>query len=64
VSQAALNTEEPAEDALESSEIEGLSISVKKAEGEKCQRCWNRSPSVGTFGDAPEVCAKCYGHIK
>jgi isoleucyl-tRNA synthetase len=64
VSQAELNTEAPAKDSLKSTEIEGLSISVKKAEGEKCQRCWNRSPSVGTFGDAPEVCAKCYGHIK
>ncbi len=64
VSQAELNTEEPGEDSVKSDEVEGLWVTVRRAEGEKCQRCWNWSPSVGTFADAPEVCAKCYGHIK
>jgi isoleucyl-tRNA synthetase len=64
VSQAELSAEAPAADALKSEEIEGLAISVRKAEGEKCQRCWNRSTTVGTISDAPEVCATCYGHIK
>jgi isoleucyl-tRNA synthetase len=46
------------------SEVSELWVLIEKAEGEKCQRCWNRSTSVGSFADAPEVCAKCYGHIK
>jgi isoleucyl-tRNA synthetase len=46
------------------SEVSELWVLIEKAEGEKCQRCWNRSTLVGSFADAPEVCAKCYGHIK
>jgi isoleucyl-tRNA synthetase len=64
VSQAELTQAEPGDGALKSEEVEGLSITVEKAEGEKCQRCWNRSPSVGTLGDVPNICTKCYGHIK
>jgi len=64
VSQAELGSGTPPEDALKSEEIEGLQIKVLQAEGDKCQRCWNRSTSVGTFSDAPEVCDKCYGHIR
>jgi isoleucyl-tRNA synthetase len=48
------------EDAYISAEIEGLMIRVEKAPGAKCQRCWNRDESVGSFTDAPEVCGKCY----
>jgi isoleucyl-tRNA synthetase len=43
-----------------SEQIPGLEIAVEKAPGEKCQRCWNRSLSVGEFIDAPEVCDRCY----
>jgi isoleucyl-tRNA synthetase len=64
VSQAEINTAEPGEGSLKSEEVEGLWVTVERAEGEKCRRCWNRSTSVGSFADAPEVCAKCYGHIK
>ncbi len=64
VSQAEVNTREPSGEAFRSEDVPGLSVTVERAEGEKCQRCWNRSTSVGSFKDAPEVCAKCYGHIK
>jgi isoleucyl-tRNA synthetase len=39
-------------------------VVVEKAEGAKCQRCWNYSASVGTFADLPEICDRCYNHIK
>ncbi|MBW1616937.1 MAG: isoleucine--tRNA ligase [Deltaproteobacteria bacterium] len=38
-----------------SSEIEGLSISVKASDAEKCQRCWVRDPSVGEEA----ICLRC-----
>jgi isoleucyl-tRNA synthetase len=46
--------------AYESVNIEGLHVLVERAEGSKCQRCWNWSTKVGTFEDKPELCEKCY----
>ncbi len=34
-------------------------ITVEKAPGEKCPRCWNYSFSVGKSGEHPAICAKC-----
>ncbi len=65
VSDAALKLQEGRiEGAYESEEISGMSVVVEKAEGEKCERCWNRSKSVGTFSNAPQLCHKCYNVVK
>ncbi len=50
--------------AYESEEIKGMSVIVERAEGRKCERCWNWSPTVGTFRDVPELCQRCYNGIK
>jgi isoleucyl-tRNA synthetase len=50
--------------AYESGEIEGLQVLVERAEGSKCQRCWNWSVKVGTFSDEPELCERCYPVVK
>jgi isoleucyl-tRNA synthetase len=52
------------EDAFESSEIRNLFITVQKASGQKCERCWNWSTSVGKFEGHPEICGRCHGSIK
>jgi len=39
--------------------IEGLRIEVKKAEGEKCGRCWTRSITVGKNAAHPALCDRC-----
>ena len=36
-----------------------LLITVEKAEGQKCERCWNFSTSVGQDPEQPTVCARC-----
>jgi isoleucyl-tRNA synthetase len=46
-------------DAYKSSEFEGLTIGVAKAPGEKCNRCWNYSESVGRDVKHPDVCERC-----
>ena len=46
--------------SYKSKEIEGLEVKVDKAEGLKCQRCWNWSKTVGRFKEAPEICERCY----
>ena len=45
-------------------DMEGLSISIEKAKGEKCQRCWNYSTTVGQDSDDSEICSRCAGAIK
>lgn len=36
-----------------------VSVSVEKAQGEKCERCWCYSTDVGSNQKHPDVCAKC-----
>jgi isoleucyl-tRNA synthetase len=50
--------------AYRSEEVEGLSVTVERAEGEKCPRCWNWSTAVGSFPDAPELCERCHGNVR
>ena len=59
VSEAVI-TESAISDGYKSADVEGLEVRVEKAAGIKCQRCWNWRESVGTFSDAPDVCARCY----
>ena len=44
---------------LQSEEIEGLFIGVKAASGEKCERCWTRSATVGAAEAHPSICGRC-----
>jgi isoleucyl-tRNA synthetase len=39
--------------------VPGLEISVQKAEGKKCDRCWNYSVHVGENSRYPTVCERC-----
>ncbi len=48
----------PAE-AYESAAVEGLSVLVVPAPGDKCERCWIRDVSVGTIAEAPGICQRC-----
>jgi len=45
--------------AFQSKEIEGLGVIVSRAEGNKCERCWNYSESVGKDKEHPTVCSRC-----
>ena len=55
-------------DAIESAEYKSqsdtVSIAIVKADGEKCDRCWNYSLSVGTFKDDPTICDRCNAALK
>jgi len=42
------------------SEVPGLSaVSVERAPGQKCQRCWKYLTSVGSSAAHPQLCARC-----
>ncbi len=61
VSQVALHpTGNPAgERQLASDEALGMSVNVVKAEGEKCERCWNYRDAVGSAPEHPTLCDRC-----
>ena len=40
-------------------DLEGVSFTVSKAQGEKCERCWSYDHSVGQDPDHPTLCARC-----
>jgi isoleucyl-tRNA synthetase len=39
--------------------IRGLRIVVRRADGEKCERCWNYSVRVGESPEFPTLCERC-----
>nr|GEX43552.1 isoleucine--tRNA ligase, chloroplastic/mitochondrial [Tanacetum cinerariifolium] len=43
--------------------VKKIWIGVSRAEGSKCERCWNFSPQVGSFLDHPTLCKRCYDVI-
>jgi isoleucyl-tRNA synthetase len=45
------------------SQSDGLSVGVVKAEGEKCDRCWNYSGYVGKSAEHPLLCDRCVGAL-
>ena len=46
-----------------SEDIDGLTIAIRPAPGEKCDRCWIRSTTVGDFSDHPLICDRCLGVV-
>lgn len=40
-------------------ELDDLSVTVQKADGGKCERCWTYSDTVGACADHPTICARC-----
>jgi isoleucyl-tRNA synthetase len=39
--------------------IPGLEVTIQKAEGQKCERCWNYSVRVGENKRYPTICERC-----
>ena len=37
----------------------GIGVTVRHAEGEKCERCWTYSGSVGNNAEQPTLCSRC-----
>jgi isoleucyl-tRNA synthetase len=50
-------------DAYRSQEVEGLSIRVAPAAGDKCARCWVREASVGQDEAHPTICGRCRDNL-
>jgi isoleucyl-tRNA synthetase len=44
---------------LDTSGPEGVSVSVSRAEGEKCERCWRTVPEISRSGRTDGLCSRC-----
>lgn len=49
---------------VEATGREDLKVTVQAAEGEKCERCWIYSDTVGKDAEHPTVCARCAEALK
>ena len=47
------------EGAMQSEVLPGLAIKIEKADGAKCERCWNYSIHVGENKRYPTICERC-----
>ena len=44
---------------VEVREDNALKVEIQRADGQKCERCWNYSARVGEFANYPTVCERC-----
>ncbi|OWO79337.1 isoleucine--tRNA ligase [Photorhabdus luminescens] len=54
--------EQAGEDAQQS-EIGSLKIAFRKADGEKCPRCWHYAKDVGLVAEHAELCGRCVTNV-
>jgi isoleucyl-tRNA synthetase len=54
-----VKSSEAIEGANYKSESALASVGIVKAEGQKCDRCWNYSIHVGEFPEDPTICERC-----
>ncbi len=59
VSEALLVAEDDCDGSFSKTELKGLSLHVKAADSQKCERCWVRDPAVGADADHPTICGRC-----
>ncbi len=48
---------------VEVHEGDALNVEIRKADGAKCERCWNYSTRVGEFEQYPTVCERCFAAL-
>ncbi|MGO2010673.1 MAG: isoleucine--tRNA ligase [Pseudoalteromonas sp.] len=54
-------TSQPAD--TQTTEIEGLYISVAATDAPKCERCWHYCDDVGSNPEHPEICGRCVNNV-
>nr|WP_314265258.1 isoleucine--tRNA ligase [uncultured Moellerella sp.] len=63
-SQADVVSIEQATAEAQSSELSGLKIAFRKADGEKCPRCWHYTTDIGqAAGEHAELCGRCITNV-
>jgi isoleucyl-tRNA synthetase len=60
VSQVTYANPEEMGNPVDGLQLEGLKIQVELASGVKCERCWVRDETVGSFSEHPAICERCH----
>lgn len=50
-------------EARQSENVRGLKIGLRKADGEKCPRCWHYTMDKGSDMTHPELCGRCVANV-
>jgi isoleucyl-tRNA synthetase len=45
------------------SEVEGLTVAVRKSIAAKCVRCWHHREEIGKYVQHPELCGRCVENV-
>ena len=51
------------DDDGESTDIEGLKLTINASDAEKCERCWHYREDVGSNSDHPTICNRCVENV-
>ncbi|WP_227318324.1 isoleucine--tRNA ligase [Cedecea davisae] len=51
------------EDAQQSEILKGLKVALRKADGEKCPRCWHYTTDIGQVAEHAEICGRCVTNV-
>ncbi|TDX17914.1 isoleucyl-tRNA synthetase [Buttiauxella sp. BIGb0552] len=51
------------DDAQQSEILKGLKVALRKADGEKCPRCWHYTTDVGLVAEHAEICGRCVTNV-
>ncbi|AFJ48395.1 isoleucine--tRNA ligase [Shimwellia blattae] len=49
--------------AQQSDVLKGLKITLQKAEGEKCPRCWHYTTDIGKVAEHADICGRCVTNV-
>ncbi len=63
-SEVSWSSAEAPPEAFRLDEVPGFAISVTKARGGKCGRCWQHLDSVGSYEDHPDLCERCLSVVR
>jgi isoleucyl-tRNA synthetase len=62
-SSSTVTVAEPPERAFILDDVSGIGVVIKIAEGQKCERCWQVLPEVGSHADHPDLCNRCHDAV-
>jgi isoleucyl-tRNA synthetase len=54
------SSEDEGIESVEIPEVGNFQVQILRANGTRCERCWNYCESVGTFEDHPQICERCH----
>jgi len=45
-------------------DVRGIGVEIRRADGEKCARCWKYTQDVGSDNEHPAICSRCAEAVK